>query len=239
MSELLSKLLARKSQVETAGQVWESAPVPSTADACHLQGLTLDAPAYQEGLKRLDITLEEDKLAEALADGLAYRRQNLPTHVIAGSAEYDTKKLQELAAHRADVQRNFKQEQASLATQPAELERREAEIRAREEAIELEKKAHKVRKETRKNYPQPKWLQNVEGTINIGVVGNSGMGKSLFINTVRRVRPQAHCWAPVGVNETTKSRLCTHSPGSRKCDCGTCLVLAPRQCPVRRRSACP
>lgn len=213
MSELFSKLLARKSQVETAGQTWESAPVPSTADASHLQGLTFDAPAVQEWLKQMDITPEEDKLAEALADGLADRRKSLPSHVIAGSEQHDTKKLQELAAHLADIQRKFKEEEVSLASQHAELVRREAEIRSREEDFEREKKAQKVREEVRRSYPQPKWLENVEGTINIGVVGNSGVGKSLFINKVRRVRPQAHGWAPVGVNETTREPTMYAFPG--------------------------
>ena len=70
----------------------------------------------------------------------------------------------------------------------------------------------------------------VDGCINIAVVGNSGVGKSLLINRrvspsclavceaslvklvecsclfdrLRRMRPQAEGWAAVGVNETTR-----------------------------------
>merc|ERR1712050_499192 len=51
------------------------------------------------------------------------------------------------------------------------------------------------------------------GKINIGVVGNAGVGKSLLINTIRRVRPQAKGWAPVGVNETTHSPTMYTFPG--------------------------
>ena len=40
--------------------------------------------------------------------------------------------------------------------------------------------------------------------MNLAVVGNSGVGKSLLINRLRRLRPQAEGWAAVGVNETTR-----------------------------------
>uniref|UniRef100_A0A7S1WQN7 IRG-type G domain-containing protein n=1 Tax=Alexandrium catenella TaxID=2925 RepID=A0A7S1WQN7_ALECA len=39
--------------------------------------------------------------------------------------------------------------------------------------------------------------------MNVGVVGNSGVGKSLLINRLRGVPPAAQGWAPVGINETT------------------------------------
>eukprot|EP00434_Breviolum_minutum_P003416 symbB.v1.2.003006.t1/scaffold113.1/size324549/4 len=48
------------------------------------------------------------------------------------------------------------------------------------------------------------WLDKVEGCMNLAVVGNSGVGKSLLINRLRRLRPQAEGWAAVGVNETTR-----------------------------------
>mmetsp|Transcript_56505 Transcript_56505/g.160203 ORF Transcript_56505/g.160203 Transcript_56505/m.160203 type:complete len:454 (-) Transcript_56505:137-1498(-) len=210
-TELLSALFKRKSQVETGGQTWESAPEQSNADAsAHLQGLKFDAPAVQDWLQQLDITPEEDMLAQALADGLAERRgEGMPEHVIAAG----DRRLQELAAKLAEMQRAFAEERESLGSRCEELERREAEIRAREEGVEAEKQAQKVREEARKNYPQPKWLTHLEGTINIGVVGNSGVGKSLFINKLRKVRPQAHGWAPVGVNETTREPTMYPFPG--------------------------
>ena len=63
--------------------------------------------------------------------------------------------------------------------------------------------------------------EKVEDCINIAVVGNSGVGKSLLINRhascsaaatvraqssrrLRKLRPQAEGWAAVGVNETTR-----------------------------------
>lgn len=49
----------------------------------------------------------------------------------------------------------------------------------------------------------PTWLEKPEGTINIGVVGNSGVGKSLLINKLRNARHGMEGWAPVGINETT------------------------------------
>lgn len=58
--------------------------------------------------------------------------------------------------------------------------------------------------EARRTYPQPSWLENLEGTMNIGVVGNAGVGKSLLINKLRRLPAHARGWAPVGVNETTR-----------------------------------
>jgi len=61
-----------------------------------------------------------------------------------------------------------------------------------------------LQEQARRDYPQPEWMDNIEGTLNVGVVGNSGVGKSLFINKVRRLRPHAKGWAAVGVNETTK-----------------------------------
>mmetsp|Transcript_47267 Transcript_47267/g.119736 ORF Transcript_47267/g.119736 Transcript_47267/m.119736 type:complete len:454 (+) Transcript_47267:208-1569(+) len=210
-TELLSALFKRKSQVDNGGQTWESAPEQSNADAsAHLQGLKFDAPAVQDWLQQLDITPEEDMLAQALADGLAERRgEGMPEHVIAAG----DRRLRELAAKLAETQRAFAEERESLGSRCAELERREAEIRAREEGVEAEKQAQKVREEARKNYPQPKWLTHLEGTINIGVVGNSGVGKSLFINKLRKVRPQAHGWAPVGVNETTREPTMYPFPG--------------------------
>ena len=65
--------------------------------------------------------------------------------------------------------------------------------------------------------------EKVDDCINIAVVGNSGVGKSLLINRcvvvqlaeghgdtadvrrLRKLRPQAEGWAAVGVNETTKA----------------------------------
>jgi len=68
--------------------------------------------------------------------------------------------------------------------------------------------------ETRLSYRKPDWLADIQGTINVAVVGNSGVGKSLLINTLRRVKPGSQHWAPVGVNETTLCPTAYNFPGS-------------------------
>lgn len=57
--------------------------------------------------------------------------------------------------------------------------------------------------------------------MNLAVVGNSGVGKSLLINRLRRLRPQAEGWAAVGVNETTREPSMLGS--SREGQPGCCL----------------
>mmetsp|Transcript_68210 Transcript_68210/g.142545 ORF Transcript_68210/g.142545 Transcript_68210/m.142545 type:complete len:459 (-) Transcript_68210:55-1431(-) len=205
-NEFFEKLFKRKSQVESGGQVWESAPAKSTADASNLQGLDFSAPTLQAWLKELEATPEDDKLAEALAEEFAERRQRKrpPSHVLAGNSEGDAKILSALTEELAALQKTLEEERNELGSQREELQKREAEIQERQKALEEERSAQQARAKARQDYPQPKWLENLEGTINIGVVGNSGVGKSLLINKIRRVRPQAHGWAPVGVKETTR-----------------------------------
>eukprot|EP00428_Durinskia_dybowskii_P027582 CAMPEP_0170252788 /NCGR_PEP_ID=MMETSP0116_2-20130129/26231_1 /TAXON_ID=400756 /ORGANISM="Durinskia baltica, Strain CSIRO CS-38" /LENGTH=441 /DNA_ID=CAMNT_0010503765 /DNA_START=9 /DNA_END=1331 /DNA_ORIENTATION=- len=216
-AELLSALFKRRSDVDKGAQTWESAPQKSSADASHLKGLEFssNAPSAQEWLQQLDITPEEDHLAEALADGLSERRESLPSHVPAISAK-DAERLQMLTEAVAKMQREFAAEREGLAASREELERREAEVRSREQALQAEREEQRRRKEESVNYPQPAWLENLEGTINIGVVGNSGVGKSLLINKLRRVRPGGVGWAPVGVNETTREPTKYPFPGHPK-----------------------
>lgn len=56
--------------------------------------------------------------------------------------------------------------------------------------------------EDRRRYPRPTWL-TTEGCINVAVTGNSGVGKSSFINTVRGLRARDPGAADVSPNETT------------------------------------
>eukprot|EP00913_Durusdinium_trenchii_P000278 g252.t1 len=132
-SELLNALFKRRSDVDSSGQVWESKPEESSADAgaLHLAGLTFDGPSAQEWLKQLEPSPEEDLLAEAINEGPLTQHS---ARCLAGEFCQD----------------------------------------------------------------------KVDGCINIAVVGNSGVGKSLLINRLRRLRTQAEGWAPVGVNETTR-----------------------------------
>lgn len=211
--DLMAALGRRRVDVEAAGQTWESAPAKSSADASHLAGLNFDAPSAQEWLQRLEQTPEEDMLAEALAEGLAEKRQALPPHVLPGVTPKDAARLGELSTALAALQRQFAAERAGLGEAREELARREAELRAREAELEEERERQRRCEEARRDYPQPKWLENIEGTVNIGVVGNAGVGKSLLINKLRRIRPQAQGWAPVGVNETTRVPTMYPFPG--------------------------
>jgi len=212
-SELISKLFKRQSVVEAAGQTWESNPAESNADASHLDALKFDAPPAQVWLQGLDVTPEEDALAEAIADGLAERRQALPKHLPSAITEEDTKRLTDLADQLSAFKKALDSEREGLGEAREELARREADIQAREAALEEEQRSQREREEARRNYPQPAWLDNVEGVMNIGVSGNSGVGKSLLINKLRRIRPHAHGWAPVGVCETTREPTKYPFPG--------------------------
>jgi len=60
-----------------------------------------------------------------------------------------------------------------------------------------------AREEARQTYPRPEWL-TTGGCINVGVTGNSGVGKSSFINSVRGLRAKDPGAADVSPNETTK-----------------------------------
>eukprot|EP00928_Gymnodinium_smaydae_P096122 TRINITY_DN8425_c0_g2_i1.p1 TRINITY_DN8425_c0_g2~~TRINITY_DN8425_c0_g2_i1.p1 ORF type:complete len:460 (+),score=94.74 TRINITY_DN8425_c0_g2_i1:184-1563(+) len=204
-SELISKLFKRRCDVDADGETWESAPAESSADAtAHLNGLPLDAPAAAEWLRKLEDTPEEDTLAEALAEAVAERGE-LPEHAPGKPSAEDAEKVRILAETLAQMREQFAQEREKLGGEKEELSRREAELAAREKALEQERETLRKQEEAERDYPVPEWLKDktLKGTINIGVVGNAGVGKSLLINKLRRIRPHADGWAQVGVNETT------------------------------------
>lgn len=218
-SELINKLFKRRSDVESSGQTWESDPAQSSADAshlAHLADLKFDAPTPQVWLQQQDVTPEEDALVEAIADGLAERREGLPAHLNAAVTEEESAHVNELHVQLVALKKALDAERDGLGEAREELQRREADIQAREAALDAERKLQQEREEARRNYPQPAWLENIEGIMNIGVVGNAGVGKSLFINKLRRVRPHAHGWAPVGVCETTREPTKYPFPGQPK-----------------------
>ncbi|CAK9085438.1 unnamed protein product [Durusdinium trenchii] len=205
-SELLNALFKRRSDVDSSGQVWESKPEESSADAgaLHLAGLTFDGPSAQEWLKQLEPSPEEDLLAEAINEGLAEREKTAPSHVPLAVKPEEARRLKELAAELGSLQELFSKERERLGAEKEEVRAKQAEIARREAELQAQQEEHKRREDARKNYPQPAWLDKVDGCINIAVVGNSGVGKSLLINRLRRLRTQAEGWAPVGVNETTR-----------------------------------
>lgn len=213
-ADFLSALLKRRTDVDSSGQTWESAPEESSADASHLTGLKFDAPSAKEWLQQLEPTPEEDALAGALADGLAERAQDGPqAHVPLALTEADARKLKELEDSLQALRLQISNEANALSKEREDIVRRETELVDREKALQAERDEQQRREAARRDYPQPEWLDNIEGTINVGVVGNSGVGKSLLINKLRRVRPQADGWAPVGVNETTARPTVYTFPG--------------------------
>ncbi|CAE7702625.1 GABA-TP3 [Symbiodinium sp. CCMP2592] len=204
--ELLSALFKRRSDVDSAGQTWESRPVESSADAgaSHLAGLTFDAPSAQEWLKQLEPSPEEDLLADALVEGLSERQKAQPSHLPRAVKPEESQRLNALVTELASLQEQFSKEREQLGAEKEEVRAKAKDLERREAELEAEREAQRKREEARRNYPQPAWLEKVEDCINIAVVGNSGVGKSLLINRLRKLRPQAEGWAAVGVNETTR-----------------------------------
>jgi len=209
MAELNHRLSKQRSETERGGQTWESKPESSTADASHFAGIEFGKSiTAQEFLRKLDDCPEEDPLCDALAEVLKARGSR-STHSIA-QTQADSQRLQGLAEALADMQRDFSSEREKLSNEreeqqqlQAELQKREADISNRERELKAARAEEVTRDRARKDYPQPAWLENVEGTMNVAVVGNAGVGKSLLINKLRRSRPHSDQWAPVGVNETT------------------------------------
>lgn len=213
-SELVNALTKRRTNVDQGSQVWESEPSKSMADASHLASLTFNTLSAQEWLRTLEKTPEEDLLSEALAEGLAERGLHGPQHAPLEAKEEDNRRLQQLSDAYAHMKADLANQEQGIGKAKEDLARREEELRRREEELEAEKQRQRRNEEARRNYPQPRWLENVQGTMNIGVVGNSGVGKSLLINKLRRIRPHADGWAPVGVNETTTAARLYPFPGS-------------------------
>merc|ERR1719469_1503498 len=96
------------------------------------------------------------------------------------------------------------------------LARREEVLRKAQADVDLERERQRRSEEERKTYPPPDWLKNVKGTLNIGVTGNAGVGKSLLINRLRKVRPGAQDWAAVGVKEQTMTPTKYHFPSEQR-----------------------
>eukprot|EP00439_Symbiodinium_sp_Y106_P023116 s6525_g2.t2 len=116
----------------------------------------------------------------------------------------ESQRLNALVTELASLQEQFSKEREQLGAEKEEVRAKAKDLERREAELEAEREAQRKREEARRNYPQPAWLEKVEDCINIAVVGNSGVGKSLLINRLRKLRPQAEGWAAVGVNETTR-----------------------------------
>mmetsp|Transcript_15109 Transcript_15109/g.27708 ORF Transcript_15109/g.27708 Transcript_15109/m.27708 type:complete len:463 (+) Transcript_15109:73-1461(+) len=205
-SELLGALFKRRTIVDAKQETYESVPAESSADAIAPPLLRIkfaaDGADATEWLRELGETPEEDVITDALTEGLAERGAR-PSHAPMEITPEEAARLRELAETLVKMKEQFLAEREELGGAKEELARRESELREREAVLEAEREEQRKKEEAKRNYPQPEWLTNVDGTMNVGVTGNAGVGKSLLINTIRRIRPGATGWAPVGVNETT------------------------------------
>lgn len=207
-SELLNVLLRRKSHVDQSAHTFENVPEAGTADACaHLEGLTFGAMGADEWVaSRPDMATESQEFINT--------RGHRPAHAPAGAEDEERERLLQLAEEVSQLRKNFEVDQQLLGCERAELSRREAEIVARELALEEEEDYLEQCLDLRRDYPQPAWLTCLAHTLNVAVIGNSGVGKSLLINALRGLSEStASNWAPVGVNETTFEPTCYMFPG--------------------------
>jgi hypothetical protein len=188
-SELLAALLPRRQNIDSNAVTFESNPQKSSADASHLDHLTFDAPSSQEWCKQ-HRHIEEDRVAELLQESLL-KRGAQPTHA---PVLRDTSSL------------------ITSTTESRDDDDKNALIRGGEGA--QEDGCEVMRPDT--SYVLPPWLEQIGGTVNIGVVGDSGTGKSRLINKLRKLEAGADGWAPVGVNETTMAPTMYPFPGETK-----------------------
>jgi len=214
-TELSEKLHSKRLSVEKAGETWESAPAESSADASHFKGLQFAADALGAGewlAQKVTDTPEEDIIVDALQDVIKSRGER-PAHAPSPTTSEDSEKLMAMSDHIMQLQRTKLREIGELQQERELVAKREAEVAALEEEHRKAKEEHQRRQDELLNYPRPSWLDKCEGTINVAVTGNSGIGKSLLINRLRRLKSGAHLWAPVGVRETTMAPTMYTFPG--------------------------
>lgn len=206
MADFVNALFKRRSEVDAGAETWESAPTESAADAAageHLTKLTFDAPSAETWLRdHVEEEPEEDTLGEALTEKLAEREQHT-SHIPKAPSAQEQARMKEVEQALEKMKAQFMAEREAMGAEREQLAAKEKELKERETTLEAEREEMNRREEARRNYPQPSWLDSVEGTMNVGITGNAGVGKSLLINKIRRARRGSEGWAPVGVNETT------------------------------------
>jgi len=229
--ELSVVLASRRQRLEESAQTFESRPKGSTADASQVQGLSFDAPDLQTWLSKFR-TEEEDRTAELLAISLR-ERGPVPAHAPRAADGHEAEHLKNLASSLTKLQQEVAAERARLCDKREEIAAREAQLKEALEKFEKEDEEQRRLEKARRDYPPPQWLVKSEGTINVGVVGNSGVGKSLLINRLRGMHPGMEGWAPVGVSETTMAVSMYAFPNERRArlwDCpGVGTQLFPRE----------
>lgn len=95
----------------------------------------------------------------------------------------------------------------------AEYERRQAQIQAEMaqlqalyDQLKADEDARRNHAEELRNYPIPEWMNAHTNGVNIGIVGSSGVGKSLLNNRLRGLKKMSDdpsLWAKTGETETT------------------------------------
>ncbi|CAJ1443359.1 unnamed protein product, partial [Effrenium voratum] len=201
-SELLGTLGIRRSTVERCGESWESHPKASEADAVCLPGVKFGtAPSVADWLRQKALEMPEEDLAkEELTEAL------LKVLGSPAASPGEVVQLREITTRLAELQHELSEQKDSLGTQREELAKKESELKAQQAALQP----------LPRDYPVPEWLVRNSAALNVAVVGNSGVGKSLLINKMRRLKPGSHGWAPTGVRETTMCPVPYSFPGIAK-----------------------
>lgn len=216
-TELLGTLGARRSAVEAHGETWESKPLDSIADRKHSEKNAFGkAPSSAEWMKQRVVDMPEEDLRIDSLDEVLRARGCRPSHAPAPEIEASIGRIDQASDALIVLQRRRLEEKGALAADREQVAKLEAEVAALQVEIRQEKERAEREEEEQKNYPHPVWLEKYEGTINVAITGNSGAGKSLLINRIRRVRPGSYLWAPVGVTETTMAPTMYIFPGRDK-----------------------
>mmetsp|Transcript_13749 Transcript_13749/g.40132 ORF Transcript_13749/g.40132 Transcript_13749/m.40132 type:complete len:276 (-) Transcript_13749:1805-2632(-) len=147
------------------------------------------------------------ELGKRLALGAATA---VPSHAPKGWSPKNVAAMrQELEDFREQLERSRAEgKRHGLARLQRQLREREEELRLIEElALKLEEEEH--------NYPLPEFMERVgyEGTMNVAVAGGPGTGKSLLVNSMRRVKYGDRGYAPVGVRGSTPEPMLYEFPG--------------------------
>lgn len=213
LSELSQALQTRRESVEKGGKTWTSAPIASLADASHFKNVQFvkDGTCIREWLRQ---RTEEDITLDALQEVLD-ERGPVPAHTPLLTS-VDVERYESLSKSLKQMHEQLNDARSRIEQRNEDLNKREADVEALEQQLRDEEKRRKEIEEEAGNYPQPEWLKNCEGSLNVAVTGNSGVGKSLLINKLRKLSPGECSWAPTGVKETTMEPTMYIFPGRER-----------------------
>jgi len=155
-------------------------------------------PNHAPGTTLTDIRLEE--IARERTEAEAAAQQQRDRDVAEAQA---ARERAETAAEAAEARAR---EQAALHEQEVQRARQEEAAKILAEIAEENRK----KEEDRRDYPLPEFLKEHTGRnkVNIAVTGNSGVGKSSFINFIREIKKNKPGYAKVGARECTMEPIC-------------------------------